>query len=68
MIEPLVFSYVFSTAFFTVIALTFYVDDIDDYKTLSTLGAVFIWPIVLPVFMVACIYIFITRLNEELTK
>ncbi len=68
MIEAAIFSYVFSTAFFAVIALTFCVDEKDSYTTIATLGAVFIWPIVLPVFMVACIYVFITRLNEELSK
>lgn len=67
MIEPLLFSYVFITAFLAVVALIV-CDKNDGYAIAATLGGVFIWPIVLPIFMVMCVCIFITRIHEELSK
>lgn len=40
----------------------------DDYTALAICGAAFSWPVSLPIFMVACVVIFVNRLNDELSK
>lgn len=67
MIVSVLFLYIIVSLCFVALGIVFFMPE-DNHTLMATIGAAFSWPISFPVFIVACVIVFVRRVADEVVK